>query len=51
MVSNYLRCFVHGRWEVALAEAADLFEKHLMTWNSAGEDPSLLVSISSLFPK
>jgi hypothetical protein len=44
MISNYLRCFVHGRWEAALAEAAELFDKYLLCWNPENEDVSLLVS-------
>lgn len=44
MTSNYLRCFVHGRWEVSLTEAAELFDTYLIDWNSGKENVSLLVS-------
>ena len=45
VISSYLRCFVHGKWEVALAEAAEIFGKYLVEWNPGEENPSLLVRI------
>ncbi|KAG4435976.1 hypothetical protein IFR05_008557 [Cadophora sp. M221] len=51
IVSSYLRCFVLGDWETALAEAADLFEMHLVTWNPAEEDVSLLVYLELYYHK
>lgn len=51
MVSNYLRCFVHGRWGVALAEAADIFDKYLVDWRPGEENASLLIHLELYYHK
>ena len=45
LISSYLRCFVHGKWEVALSEAAEVFGKYLVDWDPGEENPSLMVRI------
>ncbi|KAK0117405.1 hypothetical protein ONS96_013235 [Cadophora gregata f. sp. sojae] len=51
MISNYLRCFVHGKWEVAVAEAAEMFDKYLVDWNPGAEDPTLLIYLALYYHK
>lgn len=45
LISNYAACFVKGTWDVALADAARIFDEYLIKWNPKQEDVSVLVRL------
>jgi tetratricopeptide (TPR) repeat protein len=42
---GYLRCFARGRWEVALHDAGEVFERYLRAWQPSAENMSLHVRL------